>query len=505
MRKTSIFIVTLFLILQLSAQIPELNIWNNIRHSSYTQEDEIYIRCETIDLPLIQTDLYYLWEDEWLEVEMQNLSGLTMEAAINGSHEQNMTCRFKTWSDSLVGMMPAYVAADIFPPDLASLSFIADDAVGDTIDPGPEQLDMLGTYFGYSDTRFYLAFQNNGSGFPTDEGGWLPNEFYAYIGGLINPENVLVDTAGYGFVYTQVPLLFQPGLYRYAGSELSLDNLQQIAEIETAVVDDILYLACDSEDLLNDEYFGDWPSLSRALALEFVTASFSISLQDSLQIDYALVDLSVPSLQVIDQYIIEPFTNILPVISGISTEITGENTFLQLTYQDDNYNFPLIAEVVTDQNETFELSPSSFDFTEPVLFETELPLSDWDHLTLFFSDNGYEFVQETIFNTSTETNIMQPEMSLSVYPNPFNPSTLISFRLSDFSDREEMDLAIYNIKGQKIREYSFKDFQYSNLTNQYSVFWEGKDDLGKRMPSGIYFCNLSSGEKHLTRKLVLLK
>ena len=339
-----------------------------------------------------------------------------------------MICRFKTWSDSLVGMMPAYVPEDIFPPDLASLSIIAADDAGDTIDPGPEQLDLLGTYFGYSDTRFYLAFQNNGTGFPTNEGGIFPTEFYAYLVGLVNPENVLVDTAGYGLVYTQVPLFFQPGLYRYAGTEISLDNLQQIAEIETAVVDDILYLACDIETLVNDEYFGDWPSLSNSLALDFITASFSISFQDSLQLDYGLVDLSVPSLQVIKEYIIEPFTNVLPVISDISAEIPEEITFLELTYQDENHNFPLIAEVITDQNETFALQPTTFDFSEPVVFEAEIPGSDWDYLSIFFSDNGYEFVEEIVYNTAVGNQTIQPQLSLKVYPNPFNPETVISFQ-----------------------------------------------------------------------------
>jgi hypothetical protein len=498
MKRTSFLIVLFLVLLKLSAQLPELNIWNNLRHSSYTQEEQIYIRCETIDLPMVQTDLYYFWEGEWVVTEMENLSGLTVEGVINGSYQQEMICRFKTWADSLVGMMPAYVSEDIFPPDLTSLSIIAADGVGDTIDPGPEQLDLLGTYFGYSDTRFYLAFQNNGSGFPTDEGGWFPSEYYVYLAGLINPENVLADTAGYGFVYTQVPLFFQPGLYRYAGTEISLDNLQQIAEIETAVVDDILYLACDIATLVNDQYFGDWPSLSNALALDFFTASFSISFQDSLQLDYALVDMSVPSLQVIEQYIIEPFTNVLPVLSEISTDITGEITFLELIYQDENQNFPLIAEVITDQNETYELQPTTFDFSQPVVFEAEIPASDWDYLNIFFSDNGYEFVEEIVFNSSAGNQTIQPQLSLSIYPNPFNPEAVISFQATGGSAQEDIDLTIYNIKGQEIKKYSIN-------TDQYSITWDGKDDSGTEVASGIYFCKLCYGKEQLTRKLLLMK
>ncbi len=508
MKRFYFFIIFFILMINLFVQIPELNIWNNIRNSSYTQEDQIHIRCETIDLPMIQTDMFYLWEDEWIQIEMDNLAGLTVEGVINGSHQEDMYCRFKTSGDTLVGMMPAYVPEDVFPPDIARLSLIASDAVGDTIQGGPEHLDLLGTYFGYSDTRFYLAFQNNGTGFPTDEGGWFPSEFYAYMVGLVNPENVLVDTAGYGLVYVQVPLFFQPGLYRFAGTELSLDNLQQIAEIETAVVDDILFIACDIDDLINDEFFGDWPSFSRALGIDFITASFSISLVDSLQLDYALVDMSVPSVQVIDQYVIEPFNNTLPVISDISAEIEGASTTLELTYQDDDNNFPLLAQVITDQNDTYEMLPDSLDFSQPVTFSAEIPFTDWEYLSLFFSDNGFEFVEEIIYNTTAGDQIVKSEISMSVFPNPFNPTTTISFYLNrDITGKAEVE--IFNIKGQQIKNYSILPEQllpsYGSGNNQFSIIWNGTDNLNQPVPSGVYFCKLKYGSETVSRKMVLLK
>jgi hypothetical protein len=505
MNKFWLVIVLMTLIIQLSGQIPELNIWNNIRNSSYTQEDQIYIRCETVDLPIIQTDLYYYFEDQWIQTDMDNLTGLTIEGSIEASHQDDMICRFKTYGDSLVAMMPAYVSEDVFPPAIDQLSLIIDDAAGDTLSTGPEQLDILGTYFGFSDTRFYVAIKNNGSGFPTNEGGIFPSEYYVYISALVNPEIALIDTAGYALVYVEVPLFFQPGLYRFAGSEISLDSIQQIAEIETAVVDSFLYLACNIEDMVNDEYFGEWPSLSRTLGIDFLTAVVGIT--PEFEFIYSLIDFSIPAIQVIDQYVIEPFVNELPVISNISAEISDGITGVELTYEDNNGNFPLIAHVITDQNETFDLLPTSFDFTQPVIFQAQIPVSNWNSLNVFFSDNGFEYVEEVIYNSSVDDGSISMNTILQNYPNPFNPSTAITFSLP-VQEAENAELIIFNVKGQLVKDLSenLKDLETSGDNElEYSVLWNGEDESGCAVPSGLYFYKLEYGSHKLTSKMLLLK
>jgi len=87
--------------------------------------------------------------------------------------------------------------------------------------------------------------------------------------------------------------------------------------------------------------------------------------------------------------------------------------------------------------------------------------------------------------------------TLKNYPNPFNPSTTISFNLPE--DVEEASIEIFNIKGQKIK-------QYSELENQNSVVWNGTDENENPVSSGVYFGVLKSENKILSkRKLILLK
>jgi len=84
---------------------------------------------------------------------------------------------------------------------------------------------------------------------------------------------------------------------------------------------------------------------------------------------------------------------------------------------------------------------------------------------------------------------------LTNYPNPFNPSTVINFSIPQ---KGKIDLSIYNIKGQQIRQYSI-------FNNQSSIFWDGTDTNNQPVGSGIYFYKLKSGDFEKTRKMILLK
>ena len=111
-----------------------------------------------------------------------------------------------------------------------------------------------------------------------------------------------------------------------------------------------------------------------------------------------------------------------------------------------------------------------------------------------------EFQEEWInpVSINPET-IPQVDIQLFNYPNPFNPTTTISFSLTQISSF--VKLSIYNVKGQKIKTL---------LRNQlsagtHSVIWDGKDSNDKRVSSGIYFYKLSTENKTLQKKMLLLK
>ena len=84
------------------------------------------------------------------------------------------------------------------------------------------------------------------------------------------------------------------------------------------------------------------------------------------------------------------------------------------------------------------------------------------------------------------------------FPNPFNSSTRISFYLPKSGN---VKLEVYNILGQKIRTLLEKVEQPGPKT----LFWDGTDDRGLNVPTGIYFYRLTAQDFVDTKKMVYLK
>jgi hypothetical protein len=91
------------------------------------------------------------------------------------------------------------------------------------------------------------------------------------------------------------------------------------------------------------------------------------------------------------------------------------------------------------------------------------------------------------------------------YPNPFNPITTIPFQAGSSEQVAgspiHTTLKIYNILGQKVRTLVDEEKAPGN----YNIIWDGKDDSGKEVASGIYFYQLKTKDYTATKKMVLLR
>ena len=88
---------------------------------------------------------------------------------------------------------------------------------------------------------------------------------------------------------------------------------------------------------------------------------------------------------------------------------------------------------------------------------------------------------------------------LQNFPNPFNPETTIGYELAESAD---VTLQIYNVVGQVVRTLMAAE---SQSVGRYQVRWDGMDDRGMPVSSGIYFYQISAGKFQDVRKLMLLK
>ena len=84
------------------------------------------------------------------------------------------------------------------------------------------------------------------------------------------------------------------------------------------------------------------------------------------------------------------------------------------------------------------------------------------------------------------------------HPNPFNPSTTISFELPQTG---QVELAVYALDGRRITTLLSGEM----AAGPHQVIWNGRDDRGQQVASGTYFYRLQAGVQELTRRMVLIK
>ena len=92
---------------------------------------------------------------------------------------------------------------------------------------------------------------------------------------------------------------------------------------------------------------------------------------------------------------------------------------------------------------------------------------------------------------------------LANYPNPFNPETWIPYRLAEDAF---VTLTIYDLSGQVIRTLEVGHRIASAYENRSkAIYWDGRNGLGERVASGIYFYTLTAEDFSATRRMVILK
>ena len=196
-----------------------------------------------------------------------------------------------------------------------------------------------------------------------------------------------------------------------------------------------------------------------------------------------------------DQYII--VEEIYPQPGSLTiSEGDSINFYISASDPDGNtieYNWELEGAIVsTDSFYTFytdENSTGTYEVTLDITDNYQPPSRN----TLNFE---WDVVVEDI---STSQELLPIATAIyQNYPNPFNPTTTINYSLKEDS---KVSLNIYNIKGQKVKQLVSDQLS----AGQHSAIWNGKDDNGKSVSSGIYFYKLKTENYEKTKRMVLLK
>ena len=192
----------------------------------------------------------------------------------------------------------------------------------------------------------------------------------------------------------------------------------------------------------------------------------------------------------------------LEVPQNLSYESEGNMVTLDWDYTDINHpDFDHFNICMSLNGVTFNSIATSEEttHTRPLVGDLEY----YFYITAEYT-NGLSEHSNIIHIESTDSDENEIPVVTSLignYPNPFNPTTTISFSLTA-EDAKDAKLEIFNIKGQQVKDLTPA---VSRVDGQQSVVWDGTDNGNKTVPSGIYFYKLKSNSYQQTKKMILLK
>ena len=171
------------------------------------------------------------------------------------------------------------------------------------------------------------------------------------------------------------------------------------------------------------------------------------------------------------------------------------------TNNDGNVDFLDLVAVAESLTESTTSSAPSIAFAHAFSLET---VQEWIDIAHVANDGSLAF-QEGMANLKRFLEAMRPDETelLPNYPNPFNPETWMPYRLAHAAD---VTLTIYDTEGAMVRQLDLGHQPAGYYTDRTkAAYWDGRNNLGEPVGSGVYFYQLQADNFSATRKLVIIK
>ncbi|MCF7911304.1 MAG: T9SS type A sorting domain-containing protein [Candidatus Cloacimonetes bacterium] len=200
--------------------------------------------------------------------------------------------------------------------------------------------------------------------------------------------------------------------------------------------------------------------------------SFSPDTLFFLTYDDIIQDVTMTNISLVDVYVSR--------VAFDSHDFTYSDEFSQVLAPGDSLEFEVMMQIPCESDVRVLQYNTMFVFSSQGIFEVPIV---WD---------------SSLMGDAIDESLPECSISLNNYPNPFNPETMFSFALSEPG---VVKLEIYNLKGQKVKTLCD---EWRTDMNQ-KILWQGDDEKGQAVSTGIYFARLEYGGVSYCRKCILLK
>lgn len=351
-------------------------------------------------------------------------------------------------------------------------------------------------------------------------------KYYGTSDSLIVWFDDVVHSAGnYSGTYDFQVILYSNGDILFQYREMTGDTDSATIGIQDLDADDALQVTYNGDYVQNEfaliiKKIVDWVQISPTYGYieqdETHDITIDVSAEELIPDNftcYLLITSNDPdntSLSVpINLYVLSNFSHI-----NVSTD---EINFGEVLVGEESSEFITISNTGTEI-----LTISDITFSETAFYCTannmNIAAGESEELEIFFAPD--QLGDFTAVMTIFSNDYLQPELEINLqgegtgtsngnslplitqvgqnYPNPFNPSTTIEFSLTQ---SEKVSLIVYNIKGKKVKTLVDEIM----APEKYSINWQGTDEDGKQVSSGVYFYRFQAGNKNVIKKMLLIK
>ena len=180
------------------------------------------------------------------------------------------------------------------------------------------------------------------------------------------------------------------------------------------------------------------------------------------------------------------------VVLNWATASQTNNAGFRVLRSTDGETYEAVSELIAGAGTTDQLMDYMFE-------DTSLPAAEIVYYVLEQIDlDGTVNLSNPIEVLLGARFTLPTEFASTVYPNPFNPRTTISYDLPADTD---VSIIIYDAIGQEIRQLVSQHY----TAGRYSVQWDAKDFMGRSVGSGVYIAKIKAGPNTAIQKMLLLK
>jgi hypothetical protein len=192
--------------------------------------------------------------------------------------------------------------------------------------------------------------------------------------------------------------------------------------------------------------------------------------------------------------IVAPSCNVTAIIPGPPKQV-------QITVQDAQSGLASIS-VVTALNCNVSIPSFTVGTTSPVVVTaTKINQSAGSTVILRATDVAGNSASCDPVYTTLSAEVPTTYQLKENFPNPFNPTTRIDFSIAKSEDMRNVSIKVYDLLGREVRTLINEPMQ----AGVYSVEWDGKNEAGAAVTSGVYLYRMVAGDFVSTRRMTLMK